>query len=334
MNNIKIAIDCDGGDFAPKEQIIATINSTKEYGINAYLLGNEEKINEVLSSLEYDKEKIEIINAEEKIENEESPVKAIRKKKNSSIIKGINLLKEKKADAFVSSGSTGAVLAAGTLLDGRIKRVNRPALTSVIPTTKTGAVLLDLGANSQVKPENLNEFAVFGSIYAEKFLNISSPKVGLLNIGSEETKGTQMIQDAYKLLKENKYINFAGNIEAKEILAGNFDVIVADGFSGNIALKSIEGTAVTLFKELKSAFFSSTLSKIGALLSKSALKKIKQKFDYDEYGGAVLLGINDIVIKAHGSCNAKAFQSAIKQAIVIKKSGVIEEIKKFAEDNI
>lgn len=332
MNKITVAIDCDGGDFAPKEQIIATIKAIKDYNVNAYLLGDKNKIEEVLLQNDYAKHSIKVIHTEEKIDNEDSPVKAIRHKKNSSIVKGINLLKEKKADAFISSGSTGGVLSAGILLDGRIKGVNRPALTTVIPTTKTGAVLLDLGANAQVKPENLNEFATFGSIYAEKFLKISSPKVGLLNIGTEENKGTEIIQQAYKLLKENQYVNFTGNIEARDILTGKCDVIVADGFSGNIALKSIEGTAITLLKELKMALMSSTKSKIGALLSKSAFKKVKKMLDYEEYGGACLLGINDIVIKAHGSSNAKAFYNAIRQAIIVKESGVVDEIKKLTEE--
>lgn len=333
MNKFVIGVDATGGDYAPKEQVLGTIEAIKEYDIDAKFLGNREDILDVLKNIDYPKEKVQIIDCKEKIDTDESPVKAVRQKKDSSIVRAMDLIKKRDIGAFISSGNTGAVLAAGTLLNGRIKGIDRPALTTVIPTTAGGCVLMDLGANALVKAENLDQFATMGYIYAQKFLNKKNPKVALLNIGAEENKGTQVVQDAYKLLKQNPNINFAGNVEARELLSGKFDVVVADGFSGNIALKSIEGTAITIMSELKKSLLSSTVTKIGALLSKSAFKRVKKMLDYEEYGGAVLLGINNIVIKAHGSSNAKAFKNAVKQAVVIQKSGIIEEIKSFVQNS-
>lgn len=329
---MRIAIDAQGGDLAPKAQIEASLKAKEEFRISPVFLGDEKNIKSEIKNLGKNPEKFEIIHCTEYIKTDESPVDAIRQKKDSSIVKGLNLLKEKSVDAFISSGSSGAILAGAIMVVGRIKGISRPALATAIPTGKGGTVLIDLGTNITVKPLNLDQFAVLGSIYAKNFLKKQNPSVGLLNIGVEENKGTPTVLEAYALLKENKKINFAGNLEARDVLAGEMDVIVADGWSGNILLKTMEGVSMTLFKEIKKSLMSSTRGKIGGLLAKPAFKILAEAYNYKKYDGAALLGVDGLVLKSHGSSDAKAFRYAIKQAITVNESGVIDEIREYAKN--
>ncbi len=323
---MKIAVDAMGGDQGLLATVKGSIDAANELGISIILIGNEEKINNELLKNEYKGDKIRIVNAEEYITNDEEPAMAIRRKKQSSMVIGLNLVKDKEADAFVSSGSTGALLTGGLLIVKRIKGVDRAALAIPYPTKKGISLLLDAGANTDCKAKYLQQFAIMGSIYAEKILNISDPKVSLVNIGIEEGKGNELSKEAFGLLK-NTNINFTGNVEARDIPEGNTDVIVCDGFVGNVILKLTEGLAMSIFSMLKEEFMSSITSKIGALLLKSSFKNFKKRLDYTEYGGAPLLGTKDVVIKAHGSSNAKAIKNAIKQAKVFVENKVIEKIE-------
>ncbi len=323
---MKIAVDAMGGDHGLLATVKGSVDAVKELGIDVILIGNEEKIKNELLKSEYSGNNIKIVNAEEVITNDEEPAMAIRRKKQSSMVIGLNLVKDKEVDAFVSSGSTGALLAGGLLIVKRIKGVDRAALAIPYPTKKGISLLLDAGANTDCKAKYLQQFAVMGSIYAEKILNISNPKVSLVNIGTEESKGNELSKEAYGLLKETN-INFMGNIEARDIPEGETDVLVCDGFVGNIILKLTEGLAMSIFSMLKEEFMSSVKSKIGALLLKSGLRKFKKRLDYTEYGGAPLLGTKGVVIKAHGSSDAKAIKNAIRQAKVFVENGVIEKIE-------
>lgn len=323
---MKIAVDAMGGDHGLLATVKGSINAARELGVSVILIGDEKKIKNELLKNEYDGDAIQIINAEEIITNDEEPAMAIRRKKQSSMVIGLNLVKDKEADAFVSSGSTGALLTGGLLIVKRIKGVDRAALAIPYPTKKGISLLLDAGANTDCKAKYLQQFALMGSIYAEKILNISNPKVSLANIGTEEGKGNELSKEAYGLLK-NTNINFTGNVEARDIPEGDTDVIVCDGFVGNIILKLTEGLAMTIFSMLKEEFMNSFTSKIGALLLKSSFKKFKSRLDYTEYGGAPLLGTRGVVIKAHGSSDAKAIKNAIKQAKIFVENNVIEKIE-------
>ncbi|MFA5524768.1 MAG: phosphate acyltransferase PlsX [Tissierellales bacterium] len=322
---MKIAVDAMGGDQGLFATVRGSIEATRELGVNIVLIGEEKKIENELLKNEYKGNKIEVINAEEVITNEEEPAMAIRRKKQSSMVIGLNLLKNRHVDAFVSSGSTGALLAGGLLIVKRIKGVDRAALAIPYPTKKGISLLLDAGANTDCKAKYLQQFAIMGSIYSEKILNVSNPKVALANIGAEEGKGNELYKESFTLLK-NTNINFTGNVEARDIPEGVTDVIVCDGFVGNIILKLTEGLAMSIFSMLKEEFMSSFKSKIGALLLKSSFKKFKSRLDYTEYGGAPLLGTRGIIIKAHGSSDSKAIKNAIKQAIVFTENNVIEKI--------
>ncbi|EHL19239.1 fatty acid/phospholipid synthesis protein PlsX [Peptoanaerobacter stomatis] len=330
---MRIAIDTMGGDFAPQAQINGALESIKELGVDVVLLGDENVINDFLKTKTYDKTKVSVVHCSENITNDDKPVISIKKKKNSPMVLGCNMLVEGKADALVSSGSTGALLTSGMLITGRIEGIQRPALTTVYPKTNGATVLLDVGANAQCKPEHINQFAFMGYAYAKAVLNLENPKVGLINIGTEEKKGSQAYIDAYQMLKDNKFINFIGNVEARDIPSTEADVLVCDGFTGNIVLKLSEGLVIHMMKLIKNSFMSSLKSKIGALLVKSSLKNMKKSLDYEEYGGAILLGTNGTVIKAHGSSNEKAFKNAIKQAKKIYDADLVKSIKQFAAEN-
>ncbi|SDZ02061.1 phosphate:acyl-[acyl carrier protein] acyltransferase [Proteiniborus ethanoligenes] len=323
---MRIAVDAMGGDQGVMVTVKGSIEAVKELGINIILVGNEEIIKNELSKYEYSGNNIEIISAEDIITNDEEPAMAVRRKKQSSMVMGLNLVKDKMADAFVSSGSTGALLAGGLLLVKRIKGVDRAALAIPYPTKKGVSLLLDAGANTDCKAKYLQQFAIMGSIYMEKILDTANPKVSLVNIGTEEGKGNELSKETYDLLK-NTNVNFTGNIEARDIPEGDADVLICDGFVGNIILKLTEGLAMSIFSLLKEEFMSSFTSKIGALLLKSGLKKFKKRLDYTEYGGAPLLGIKGVVIKAHGSSDAKAIKNAIKQAKILVENKVIERIE-------
>ena len=327
---MKIAIDVMGGDNAPIEIIKGTIDAIKEYNIDVYLVGKEDIIKETLAKEGFSSEKINIINTTEVITGEDSPTVSIRNKKDSSMVVGMKMLKEGKVDAFVSAGNTGALLAGGLFVVGRIKGVDRPALAPILPGRKAPFMLVDAGANAECKVKNILQFAMMGKIYFKNVMKHENPKVALVNIGSEEEKGTDFTKECYKALKESNN-SFVGNIEGREILEGDVQVVVSDGFTGNVVLKVFEGTAMTIMTELKKGFMSSFVTKIGALLSKSVFLSFKKKFDYTEHGGAILLGVNGAVIKAHGSSNAKAFKNAIRQAVKCVDGNIVESIKKEME---
>lgn len=322
---MRIVIDAMGGDNAPVATVKGAVEAVKSYDIDVILTGNESIIGEQLAKYDYAREKIEIVHCSEIITNEDKPVSAIREKKDSSMVVALKLVKEKRADAIVSAGNTGALLAGGLLILGRIKGIDRPALAPPYPTTDGMSVLIDGGANSDCKPRNLLEFGIMGSVYAEKVLGIKKPSVCIVNIGIEEEKGSEIVKEAHKLCKNGPF-NFKGNIEARDIPAGYADVIVCDGFTGNVILKLTEGLADSIFRLLKEEFVKNTLRKIGASLLKSGLKDFKERFDYTEYGGAPFLGVKGVLIKAHGSSDAKAVKNAIKQGIKFIENNVIDDI--------
>ena len=327
---MRIAVDAFGGDNAPDEIIKGSISAVSENDIEIVLVGDENIINDKITQFGYNGNKISIKHASEVIEGNDSPVEAMRKKPDSSMIVAIKLCKTGEVDAVVSAGNTGAYLACAFRNLGRIKGIKRPALSAFMPAVngKIG-VIMDVGANADCKPEQLDQFAQMGSLYAENVLNIKEPKVYLLNIGTEEHKGNDLYQKAHALLKENKNLNFCGNIESRELTSGFADVIVCDGFTGNIAIKSIEGTASALFGLIKKSFKKTILTKLSAMIMLPHLKETKSLLDYSEYGGVPLLGIDGVVIKAHGSSDAKAFANAIKSAIVFSKTGINEKLKEI-----
>ena len=315
---MKILIDAFGGDYSPVEMIAGTIEAINEKdGFTAVLVGKEDEIKTQLSNYEYDKSRVEILPASEVITCEEQPTIAIKTKKDSSICVALKELKENpEMTAFVSAGSTGAVLVGATLKLGRIKGVNRPALCPIIPTVIDGksVVFLDSGATPDCKNINLVQFALMGTVYAQA-LGIENPKVALLSNGAEDEKGNALNKEVLPVLKKLENINFVGNVEAREILSGDVDVVVTDGFSGNIAIKSIEGAVSSLMELLKSGVKSTTRGKIGGLLLKPVFKDIAKKMDYNKVGGALFLGVNKPVIKAHGSSKRDAFKNAVLQAV-------------------
>ncbi len=327
---MKIAVDAMGGDNAPEALVKGSILARDEYKVNIVLSGKENEIKKILEKSTSDFSNIEILNAEEVISNEDKPVMAIRRKKDSSLVKALNAVKNKDADAVVSAGSTGALLAGATLVVGRINGIERPAIGALIPNMDGGfALLIDSGANVDSKPEFLYDFAIMGDIYLKKVMNIASPRIALANIGSEKTKGDKLTVETYDIL-ENTHLplNFIGNIEAREILQGKADIIVCDGFVGNMILKTLEGTVAEIMKGLKNELMSSTRAKIGGLLIKPALYSFKGRFDYSEHGGAPILGVKETVIKAHGSSDEKAVKNAIRQAVICienKVNDLIEE---------
>jgi len=327
---MKIAVDAFGGDNAPDEVIKGSIEAAKNKKYEIILVGNEEVIKSKLSEFGYSGDNITVKNATEVIEVSEEPVKAVRAKKDSSLVVALGLCKSGEADAVVSAGSTGAYLAGAFRILGRIKGIKRPALTAFMPNVIGSiGVITDCGATSDAKPEYLAQYAQMGSLYAEKVLGINNPKVYLANIGVEEGKGNELYRNAYTLLKENKNINFCGNLETRDLTAGIADVIVCDGFSGNMVIKTIEGTASALFKLIKKSFMESLLTKLSALVMKPKLGKIKALLDSSEYGGVPLLGIDGVVIKAHGNSDAKAFYHAIESAAVFAETGINEELRRL-----
>lgn len=321
---MRIAIDAMGGDHAPKEVVKGAMAAIKEYeNINIVLVGNENAINEHLT----DQTRITIIHTDEKIESTDSPVTAIRRKKNSSMVLAIKEVKEGRADACISAGNTGALMTGGVLIVGRIKGIERPALAPMLPTfTGDGFLLIDAGANMDAKPEHLLHYGLMGSIYMQKVRNLESPRVGLLNVGTEDDKGTELTKHSFALLKDAP-INFVGNVEARDLLEGVADVVVCDGFSGNVVLKTVEGTALSLFSLLKKELTSTFFNKIAAGALKPSFKKIKEKMDYTEYGGAGLFGLQAPIIKAHGSSNETAILNSIRQTRLMLEEKVVETIK-------
>ena len=323
-----VALDAMGGDNAPKEMIKGAVQALeKTDAVQVLLVGKEDVIRAELAQYTYDKARIEVVNATEVIETAEPPVNAIRRKKDSSIVIGMKLVKEGQADAFVSAGSSGAVLVGGQVIVGRIKGVERPPLAPLIPTEKGVSLLVDCGANVDARPSHLVQFAKMGSIYMENVVGVKNPRVGIVNIGAEEEKGNALVKETFPLLKECKDINFIGSVEARDIPAGVCDVVVCEAFVGNVILKLYEGVGATLISKVKAGMMQNLRSKIGALLVKPALKATLKSFDASQYGGAPLLGLKGLVVKTHGSSKAVEITNSIIQCVQFKQQNINEKIK-------
>lgn len=324
----KVALDAMGGDNAPKAIIQGAIDVVaKRQDIHIFLVGQEKVVEEELKKYEYPKEQISIVNATEVIETAEPPVMAIRRKRDSSIVVAMNMVKNGEADAFVSAGSSGAILVGGQVLVGRIKGVERPPLAPLIPTQKGVSLLIDCGANVDARPSHLVQFAKMGSIYMKNVIGIENPRVAIVNIGAEEEKGNALVKETFPLLKACEDINFIGSIEAREIPHGEADVIVCEAFVGNVILKLFEGVGSTLISEIKKGLMTNIRSKMGALLVKPTLKETLKKFDASEYGGAPLLGLNGLVVKTHGNSTAKEVANSIIQCVTFKEQHINDKIK-------
>ena len=325
---IKVVVDAMGGDNAPEAPVKGAVEALGEISnLSIVLAGRTDDINRELGKYTYDKERISIVHADDVIGFDEPPVMAIRKKKNSSIVVGMNLVKHGDADAFVSAGSTGAILVGGQFVVGRIKGVERSPLAPLIPTAKGPALLIDCGANVDAKASHLVQFAKMGSIYMKCVAGVKNPRVAIVNIGAEEEKGNALVKATYPLLKECTDINFTGSIEARDIPKGDADVIVCEAFTGNVILKLYEGLASTLMSKIKEGLMSTLRSKTGAVLIKPALKKTLKQFDTSEQGGAPLLGLNGLVVKAHGSSGSLEIKQAIKQCLQFGEEKINEKIK-------
>ena len=313
---MNIMIDGMGGDHAPEEIVKGAVQAAKEISGTVSIIGREARINECLQALNWNGDNIEVVNATEVISNNESPAMAVRKKKDSSISKGMRMLKEGEVDAFISGGSTGALLSAGLLILGRIRGIKRPAIAAFFPKIGMNdtSLILDCGANAESRPEYLLQYGIMGSIFVEKVKGIENPEVMLLNVGAEEEKGDPLHKESFELLR-NADINFKGNCEGRDVPFGCCDVVVTDGFSGNVFLKSSEGVALAVMKRIKQKMTEGLVAKAGALLSYNKLKEIKKEFDYSEEGGAPILGLKGPVLKIHGSSKANAVYNAILKAV-------------------
>lgn len=313
---MNIMIDGMGGDHAPEEIVKGAVQAAREISGTVSIIGREERINECLQALNWNGDNIEVVNATEVISNNESPAMAVRKKKDSSISKGMRMLKEGEVDAFISGGSTGALLSAGLLILGRIRGIKRPAIAAFFPKIGMNdtSLILDCGANAESRPEYLLQYGIMGSIFVEKVKGIENPEVMLLNVGTEEEKGDPLHKESFELLR-NADINFKGNCEGRDVPFGCCDVVVTDGFSGNVFLKSSEGVALAVMKRIKQKMTEGLVAKAGALLSYNKLKEIKKEFDYSEEGGAPILGLKGPVLKIHGSSKANAVYNAILKAV-------------------
>ncbi|MDQ0227643.1 phosphate acyltransferase PlsX [Metabacillus niabensis] len=321
---MKLAIDAMGGDNAPNAIVEGVMKAVGAFSdLEVTLVGNEEKIKPLLT----DSTRISILHTEEVIEGTDEPVRAVRRKKNASMVLMANEVKEGRADGCISAGNTGALMTAGLLIVGRIEGIERPALSPTLPTLDgKGFLFLDVGANVDAKPEHLLQYAIMGSVYAERVRGIANPRIGLLNVGTEDKKGNDLTKQTFQLLKETQSLNFIGNVESRDLMESVADVVVTDGFTGNIALKTIEGTALSVFTMLKTALTSNLKSKIAASILKPQLKIIKQQMDYSEYGGAALFGLKAPVIKAHGSSDPNAIYNAIRQTRDMISNQVAEKI--------
>lgn len=329
QEEVRVVLDAMGGDHAPEEMIKGAVEAVNEKNnIHVLLVGQEDVISEELEKYTYPKERMEIVHASEVIETAEPPVMAIRKKKDSSIVVGMNMVKNGEADAFVSAGSSGAILVGGQVIVGRIKGIERPPLAPLIPTEQGVSLLVDCGANVDARPSHLVQFAKMGSIYMEHVMGIKKPRVAIVNIGAEEEKGNALVKETFPLLKECTDINFVGSIEAREIPHGEADVIVCEAFVGNVILKLYEGLAGTLVGAIKKGMMSTVRSKIGAALALPALKSTLKAFDATQYGGAPLLGLNGLVVKTHGSAKAVEITNSIFQCVTFKEQDINGKIRK------
>lgn len=325
---VKIAIDAMGGDFAPEQQVLGAVEAlNKDKDLSVILCGDEPQINQILSACKYDKNRLEIVHTTEVITMEEVPTKAVKTKKDSSTVVAFRLLKEGKADGLVSSGSTGAVLTAGVLVLGRLKGVSRPALCPIIPNHRgSGTFICDCGANLECKPINLVHFAIMASTYARAAYGIENPKVGLLNNGTEDHKGLALQQEVNALLKETPSVNYVGNVEGRDLMYGDIDVMVSDGFTGNIAMKAVEGCGKTVSTIMKREFKRNLFTKLRALLCGDIIKKIRGALDYEAVGGAMFLGLKKAVVKGHGNSKARGFAVCIEQAANAVRGQMVEKI--------
>ena len=325
---MKIIVDAMGGDNAPLEIIKGSMLAVDEYGIDELvLLGDEAIINNCVKDNGIALKNTRIVNCTQVIDNCDDAKAVLRGKPDSSMAVGFKLLNDGEGDAFVSAGNTGAITVGATLITKRIKGVKRPAIASVMPSAAKPFVLMDCGANAECKSEYLCQFGLLGSIYMQNIFGVQNPTVALANNGTEETKGTPVVKEAYQMMKNAPY-NFIGNIEGRQIPFGDADVVVADGFTGNLILKTYEGVAKVLMQGIKDAFYKNTLSKLSYLGVRSGINDMKAQFDYKEYGGAVMLGVKKPVIKAHGSADARCFKNAIKQAVMFLKTDLINKIEK------
>ena len=324
----KVALDAMGGDNAPAEIVRGAVDAISgRDDIKIFLVGQEDVVAKELSQYSFPKERIEVVDAPEVIEMAEPPVEAIRKKKQSSIVVGMNMVKNREADAFVSAGSSGAILVGGQVIVGRIKGIQRPPLAPLIPTEKGVSLLIDCGANVDARADHLVQFAKMGSIYMEHVLGVKKPRVAIVNIGAEDEKGNALVKETLPMLRECTGINFVGSIEARDIPKGDVDVIVCEAFVGNVILKLYEGLSSTLVGVIKKGLMSTLKSKIGAALALPALKKTLKAFDASEYGGAPLLGLTGLVVKTHGSSKAKEITNAIYQCVAFKENAINDKIK-------
>ncbi|EUJ27001.1 Phosphate acyltransferase [Listeria grayi] len=322
---MKIAIDAMGGDHAPKEIVLGVMKAAAQFKDVEYILyGDEAQINEYLT----DKTRITIVHTDEKIESDDEPVRAVKRKKKASMVLAAQAVKNNEADACISAGNTGALMSTGLFIIGRIKGIDRPALAPTLPTiTGKGFVLLDAGANAEAKPEHLLQFGLMGSVYAEKVRKIENPRVGLLNIGTEETKGNELTKTAFQYMKNQNAYNFIGNVEARDLLMDVADIVVADGFTGNMVLKTVEGTASSVMSMLKMSLNNGIKNKLAASFLRKDLYGLRAKMDYSEYGGACLFGIQAPVVKAHGATNAKGIFTTIRQVRDMVEKQIVETIK-------
>ena len=332
---ISIAVDVYGGDNAPGCVIDGALEALRAMDdVSILFCGAQAEVEGLLNGREYDAQRVSIVDAPDIITNHESPTLAIRRKLNSSMVRAMDLVKKGEADAVVTAGSTGAALAGGIFRMGRIRGIDRPALGPVLPTSgEHPVILIDCGANADCKPDYLVQFALMGQAYMKGVMGIANPKVGLLHVGAEDEKGNELCKAVFPLLKDHPGVNFYGNVEARDVLTGVVQVIVCDGFSGNILLKSTEGAAQLIFGKLKKGLMSSTRSKLGALMVKPALKTVKNELDYEQYGGAALLGVKGALVKAHGSSKGHAYACAIAQAHTMVKGGVVGIIAQSLEES-
>lgn len=334
MNHkVVVALDAMGGDYAPVETVRGAVEAVAEHPeIKVILVGKEDAIREELEKYTYSQDNIEVKNATEIIEMGEVPTKAVREKKDSSLVVAMNLVRNDDADAVVSAGSTGAILVGGQLVVGRIKGIKRPALAPFLPTKKGFSLLIDCGANVDARPEHLLQFAQMGLVYFENVMGKKKPTVGIVNIGTEEEKGNQLVKETYPLLKECRDIHFIGSVEAREIASGGCDILVCEAFVGNVILKFFEGVALTFLGCIKEGLLSSLRTKIGAVLIKPALKGLLKTFDVSSQGGAPLLGLKGLVVKAHGNSKSSEIRTAIAQCIAFKENSINEKIAKMVRE--
>lgn len=327
-----IAVDAMGGDNAPGEIVKGAIEGAKAWGVNICLLGDEAQIQKELEKYDYDKKQIRICHTTEVVASDDTPTDAIKNKKDSSMVVGLTMVKKGEAEAVVSAGNTGALMAGATVIVGRIKGIERPALGTLLPNLRGLTFLIDSGANADVKPHYLTQFALMGSIYMENIMSVPSPRVGLLNVGAEKTKGSELYKEAHKLLEETS-LNFIGNIEGTDIAQGKTDILVCDGFVGNVVLKYSEGLSAALLQMIKTEITKTTKSKLAAAVLKDDFKRLKGNFDASEYGGAPLLGLKGLVVKAHGSSDARAIKNALRQCKLFMDNEITQKITQKLSEN-